>query len=56
MGSALRAKRGTKGELMPQHMVDDEDGPAHVFQRAPALEILHNRLTEELYDSYTIAT
>jgi len=27
-------------------MVDEEDGAAHVFQRAPALQMLHERLEE----------
>jgi len=45
VGSALREIPGNK-TLTPQHMVDDEDGPAHIFKRAPALEVLHDQLTE----------
>jgi hypothetical protein len=45
VGPALRERPGSN-EMTPQHMVDDEDGPEHVFQRAPALQILHKRLEE----------
>lgn len=45
VGPALRERPGSN-ELTPQHMVDDEDGPGHVFQRAPALQLLHKRLEE----------
>jgi len=46
VGAALRVMPGSKGKLTPQHMVDQEDGPKHVFQRAPALELLHDKLIE----------
>jgi len=45
VGPALRERPGSN-ELTPQHMVDEEDGAAHVFQRAPGLQVLTQRLEE----------
>lgn len=43
VGPVLRQRAGSE-ELTPMALVDEEDGPAHLFQRAPAMEVLHDKL------------
>ena len=43
VGPVLRQRPGSE-EFTPMALVDDEDGAAHVFQRAPALQVLHDKL------------
>jgi len=45
VGPAMREHPSHDGGYSPLAMIDEEDGPAHVFQRAPALQLLHDRIT-----------
>lgn len=43
VGPVMRQRPGSD-EFTSMALVDDEDGAAHVFQRAPALQVLHDKL------------
>eukprot|EP00658_Telonema_sp_P-2_P018756 TRINITY_DN17347_c0_g1_i1.p1 TRINITY_DN17347_c0_g1~~TRINITY_DN17347_c0_g1_i1.p1 ORF type:complete len:669 (+),score=117.78 TRINITY_DN17347_c0_g1_i1:188-2194(+) len=44
VGPVLRELPGQQDKHVPMALVDQEDGPAHLFQRAPALQVLHDKL------------
>eukprot|EP00656_Telonema_subtile_P036964 TRINITY_DN4103_c0_g1_i1.p1 TRINITY_DN4103_c0_g1~~TRINITY_DN4103_c0_g1_i1.p1 ORF type:complete len:567 (+),score=129.40 TRINITY_DN4103_c0_g1_i1:137-1837(+) len=44
VGPVMRQRAGSGEDYTAMALVDEEDGPAHLFQRAPALQVLHDQL------------